>query len=127
MRTPILIYDGDCRFCIEQAARLARLVRGRVALESFRDPGVLSKYPALTRPECEAAIHLVESGGRVSRGAEAIARTLALRPLLAPVALLYRVSILRAIADWGYALVARNRFRLRGRACADASCHKHTR
>jgi len=127
MPSPVLIYDGDCHFCVEQAARLERLVRGRVALESFRDPGVLSKYPALTRPECEAAIHLVETGGRVSRGAEAIARTLALRPALAPAALLYRVPVLRPLADWAYALVARNRFRLRGRACAGESCHKHTR
>ncbi|MFN0152510.1 MAG: thiol-disulfide oxidoreductase DCC family protein [bacterium] len=127
MPKPVVIYDGDCRFCVEQAARLERLVQGRVTLESFRDPGVLSKYETLTRPECEAAIHLVEPGGRVSRGAEAVARTLALRAVLAPVAILYRVPMLRALADWGYALVARNRFRLRGRVCTDESCHKHTR
>jgi predicted DCC family thiol-disulfide oxidoreductase YuxK len=69
----------------------------------------------------------MEPGGRVSRGAEAIARTLALRPLLAPVAALYRIPFVRALAERAYRLVARNRFRLRGRACPEGACEIHTR
>lgn len=141
----MLLYDGACRFCIAQAERLARWVHGRVRLESFREPGVLSRYPGITRAECEAAIHLVEPDGRVSRGAEAIARTLMLRPALAPLGVLYRMPFLRGLFDWGYGFVARNRFRLRGRVssgvgdavdvrapqsheqCPDAACHVHTK
>lgn len=140
----VLLYDGACPFCIGQAERLERWVHGRVRLESFREPGVLSRYPAITLAQCEDAIHLIERDGRVSRGAEAIARTLMLRPALAPLGFFYRVPVLRGVLDWGYALVARNRFRLRGRSavaatagaatgagaaveCSDAACRAHTK
>ena len=131
----VLIYDGACRFCIAQAQRLSRWVRGRVRLESFRDAGVIGRYPGLTLAACEEAIHLVELGGRVSRGAEAISRTLRLRPLFAPIGLLYAIPPLRVLLDWGYGVVARNRFRLRGRArgngadasCEDGACKTHAR
>src|SRR5579883_2280596 len=35
---PVLLYDGDCRFCAEQAERLRRWAGGGVELESFRPP-----------------------------------------------------------------------------------------
>jgi predicted DCC family thiol-disulfide oxidoreductase YuxK len=122
----VLIYDGQCRFCIAQAERLARWARGRVRLESFRDEDVLLRFPALTRAQCEKAIQLVEPDGRVSSGAAAVARTLRMRPLLASLGHLYEVPLLRSAFDWGYALVARNRFRIGGAACDDA-CDAHRR
>lgn len=121
----MLVYDGRCRFCIREAARLARWTGGRVRLESFRDPAVLARHPGLSAAECETAIHLVESGGRVSRGAAAVARALALRPVLAPVARLYDVPGIGRALEALYALVARNRFRLGGEACADDACRLH--
>src|SRR5688500_18459675 len=45
---PVLVYDGRCRFCTREAARLARWAGGRVRLASFREPGVLARYPGLT-------------------------------------------------------------------------------
>ncbi len=111
--------------CAREAARIRRWVHGRVQLESFRDPGVLARHPGLRPEACEAAIHLVEPDGRITRGAEAIARTLRLRPLLAPLAWLYELPGLRRVLDAGYRLVARNRFRLGGEACADDACRPH--
>jgi predicted DCC family thiol-disulfide oxidoreductase YuxK len=122
---PILLYDGRCRICVREAGRLSRWVGGRVRLESFRDPEVLARHPDLTPEACEAAIHLVEPGGRVSRGAEAVARALGLRPLLRPLAWLYRLPGLRQLMDVGYRTVARNRFRLGGETCADDACRLH--
>jgi lipase maturation factor 1 len=122
---PVLVYDGRCRFCVREASRIARWVGDRVQLESFRDPGVLARHPGLTAEDCEAAIHLVEPGGRITRGAEAIARTLRLRPLLAPLGWLYALPGLRRFLDAGYGALARNRFRLGGEACADDACRPH--
>ncbi len=123
--TPVLIYDGRCRFCVAQAQRLQRWTRDRVRLESFRDPGVLARYPGLTLEQCEQAVQLVEPDGCISSGAEAIARTLRLNPSLVPLFWIYRVPGLRQIADRLYAFVARNRFRLRGTACPDDACRLH--
>jgi hypothetical protein len=64
----VLIYDGECRFCIGQAATLARLLRP-CALESFREPGVLERYPGITEEACGQAVQLVlKSEGRVLNG-----------------------------------------------------------
>jgi len=122
---PVLVYDGHCRFCVAQARRLERWAGGRVRIESFRDPGVLAKYPALAEERCEEALQLVLPDGRVASGAEAVSRTLRLSPLLAPAGWLYEIPPLRRALDAGYALVARNRFRLQGEVCEDAECRLH--
>jgi len=100
---------------------------GRVRLESFRDPGVIARHPGLTAEACEQALQLVGSDGRIWSGAAAIARALRLRPALAPLGWLYAVPGVRQLLDAGYALVARNRFRLPGEACADDACRLHRR
>jgi predicted DCC family thiol-disulfide oxidoreductase YuxK len=123
---PVLVYDGRCRFCVREAGRLARWTGDRVRLASFRDPAVLARYPALSPAACEEAVHLVEPDGRVSRGAEAIARALALRPGLGPLTRLYAVPGVARSVEALYALVARNRFRLGGEQCADDACRLHS-
>lgn len=125
MAAPVLVYDGACRFCVEQAQRLSRLAGERVRLESFRDPGVLERYPQLRRDACERAVQLIEPDGRVRGGAEAVVHALALRAGLTPLRWLYHVPVMRSVFDLGYRLVARNRFRLRGEVCADDACRLH--
>jgi len=122
---PVLVYDGRCRICVREAARLARWTGDRVRLASFRDPAVLARHPGLSPAACEEAIHLVDRDGRVSRGAQAIARALALRPGLAPLTRLYDVPGVARALEALYALVARNRFRLGGEQCADDACRVH--
>jgi len=122
---PVLIYDGDCQFCIHQASRLERWVNGAVRMQSFRDPGVLERYRGLRREQCEQALQLVETNGRIHSGAEAIATAFRLRPVLAPVGWVYYLPGIRQIADWGYRLVARNRFSLAGDVCTDDACRPH--
>lgn len=123
--TPVLIYDGRCRFCVDQATRLQRWVHGRVRLESFRDPGVIERYAGLTEAQCDQALQLVEPGGRIWSGGAAVARTLRLSPLLAPLGWLYFVPGLRHVGDWVYGRIARNRFRLRGEVCTGDACRIH--
>jgi predicted DCC family thiol-disulfide oxidoreductase YuxK len=122
---PVLLYDGHCRFCIAQGERLQRWTGGRIQLVSFREPGVLARYPALTAAACEQAMQLVLPDGRIAAGAEAAARALALRRPLAPLAALYFVPGVRQLADAAYRVVARNRFRLGGKVCTEQTCGLH--
>lgn len=122
---PVLIYDGRCRFCVREAGRLARWVHGRIQLESFRDPGVIERYPGLTLAACTQALQLVEPDGRIRSGAEAVAGTLRLNPRTAPLAWIYYVPLLRSAFDLGYRIVARNRFRLHGEVCDNDTCGVH--
>src|SRR5262245_40032379 len=92
---PVLIYDGRCGFCVSQKARMERWLQGRARFESFRDPGVIERHPGLTLAMCEEAMQLVEPGGRIRSGAEAVFHALRLRPLTAPIGWLYGVPGLR--------------------------------
>jgi len=122
---PVLIYDGCCAFCVREANRLRRWVNDRIRLESFRDPGVIERHPGLAVEQCEQALQLVGLDGHIASGAAAVARTLRLNPLLAPLSWIYDVPGLRRLFDAGYRMVARNRFRIGGEVCRDGTCRIH--
>ena len=120
--TPTLLYDGTCRFCTAQAKRLHRFGRGRVNVESAYAEGVRERFPMVPQEGVMGEIKLVEADGRVLGGAAAIARTLEHGGgPLGLLARLYRVWPVRPLADAGYRVIARNRYRFAGR-CDDGSC-----
>ena len=116
--------------CVSQTARLARLSRGRITTVSFREPGVLGRFPGVTAEACEREMKLVDRDGRVFGGAAAVAKALAVsHPVIGSPALLYFLPGIRSLADRVYAWVARNRFRISRRTapCADGACGLHDR
>jgi predicted DCC family thiol-disulfide oxidoreductase YuxK len=116
---PTLLYDGTCRFCTAQAERLRRLGRGHVQVESAYAPGVRERFPMVPQEGVMGEIKLVEADGRVLGGAAAIARTLQLGGgALGLLAGLYRFWPVRPLADAGYRVIARNRYRIKSR-CDD--------
>jgi predicted DCC family thiol-disulfide oxidoreductase YuxK len=124
MTLPTLLYDGTCPFCTAQAERLRRFGRGRVRIESAYAPGVRERFPMVPQEGVMGEIKLVEADGRVLGGAAAIARTLEHGGgALGLLARLYHVWPIRAVADAGYRVIARNRARLAGR-CDDGSCER---
>jgi predicted DCC family thiol-disulfide oxidoreductase YuxK len=122
---PTILYDGHCSFCVAQMRRLARwLPRGRYVAESFQDAGVLDRFPGVTHEMAMQEMKLIDARGRVLGGAEAAVRAVALRPL-GRLALVYYVPFLRQLIDRVYAAIARNRYRIAGRACDDGACALH--
>lgn len=124
----ILLYDGHCRLCVGGARRLQALARrGAVELCDFQQPGVLAAFPTLTHDECMRAMVMVTPGGTVLSGAQAVAEALATRRVIGALARLYYLPGLRALCDAAYAWIARNRYRLFGRAtaCHDDACALH--
>ena len=119
---PTLLFDGTCRFCTAQAKRLQRMGRGRVDVISAYAPGVRAQFPMVPQEGVMGEIKLVDANGHVLGGAAAIARTLEHGGgALGALARLYRVWPVRPIADAGYRLIARNRYRLAGK-CDDGTC-----
>jgi predicted DCC family thiol-disulfide oxidoreductase YuxK len=109
---PVLLYDGECRFCRWSARVVARIDRsGRLALLPFQDdeaPPLLAPVPVEERL---SSWHLVERDGRVlsrAGAAGAVAGRLLGRWATRPAATL----------DGLYTLVARHRGRL-GRIVPD--------
>lgn len=120
--TPTLLFDGTCGFCTAQAERLRRMSRGRVEVISAYAPGVCERFPMVPQEGVMGEIKLVDADGRLLGGAAAIARTLEHGGgPLGLLARLYRVWPVRPIADAGYRVIARNRYRIAGK-CDDGSC-----
>jgi len=112
MPLPLLVFDGDCSVCRKQVENLRNVVGARMSAESFRQVDFFIRFPEFQREECERAIQLKMPNGRRFEGAEAVARTMALRWPLYPLMLLYYVPGLRWIWDGFYKWIARHRFTL---------------
>jgi predicted DCC family thiol-disulfide oxidoreductase YuxK len=104
---PLLIYDRDCEFCRHWIVRWRRLTRDRVACAPYQD--VADRFPEIPRQRFQEAVHLIDADGRWSRGAEAVFRSLALAGQGSWLWTYRHVPGMRALSEWGYRLVARNR------------------
>ena len=120
--TPTVFYDGTCRFCIAQAARLRRLTRDRVAFESAYADGVRARFPQLPQEGMLGEMKFVDTDGRLFGGAAAIARAFVVSGgVLGLGARLYVLPPVRWAADAAYRLAAARRLRLK-QACVDDTC-----
>lgn len=72
---PVLVFDGDCGFCRLWIGRWKRATGDRV--EYVPSEKAAARFPQLSTDDLAEAVHLVEPDGRISRGAEAVFRSLA--------------------------------------------------
>lgn len=103
-----MIFDGDCNFCRRWIARWQQTTGDRVDYLPFQDSRVAERFPELPRADLEQAVHLLEPGGEVTRGAEAVARALAVRTRW-PLRFYRTVPGAAVLAETAYAFVARHR------------------
>lgn len=125
----VVLFDGDCRVCAQGMKQLRLWVKpDDAALLSFRDEGVLGRFPGLKAEACEQAMQLVRRDGQVFAGAEAIVQVLR-HHAVGALAKAYYAPGLRQLADAVYRYIAKRRFRIAGRTgeCKDGSCQVHVR
>lgn len=75
---PWLIYDGECAFCAYWVDYWQSLTGERVRYAPYQD--VAEDHPSLTRADFARAVRFVDAEGRISAGAEASLRALAMAP-----------------------------------------------
>jgi predicted DCC family thiol-disulfide oxidoreductase YuxK len=125
----IALYDGSCRFCTQQAKRLARFAGdAKVETRSFQDDGVLAAFPGVPYEACMKRMHVVAPDGRVYAGMESVVRVLLTLPVIGLLAYLYYIPGVRQLSELGYRIVARNRYRLAGKTACEpgGTCHLHS-
>lgn len=109
-RRPLLIYDETCPLCQNWVARCRRMTGDSVSYVAAQK--MLNECP-VPRGDLAQAVHLVEPGGRVAKGAEAIVRLLVLAGRSRLPLWLYRnVPGFSRVMEFIYRLVARHRHRL---------------
>lgn len=117
----LVLYDGECRFCVRAVERLRALDwLGRLAYASARDAEVLARHTRVDPGKALERLHLVTPDGRVREGFFAFRWLAGRLPALWPVWPLLWLPGIPAVGQRIYDLVARNRFGL-GR-CPEAGC-----
>ena len=105
---PLLIFDGACTFCRSWVARWQHATGDRVDYAPSQE--VAEQFPEIPRARFNEAVVLIEPDGRVSHGAEAVLRALAVAPGRTwPLALYLHTPGFAPLADLLYRTVAHNR------------------
>ncbi len=105
---PLLVWDGDCRFCGRWVRRLKKRTPEYLDTAPYQE--VMTRFPEVGESAFAEAVHLIEPDGRVFRGAAAVFRVL---KDVRGWSLLWRCyrrwGFFRALSEAVYRWVARNR------------------
>jgi predicted DCC family thiol-disulfide oxidoreductase YuxK len=117
-----VLYDGQCRFCRNQAAWLRRFdLCGDLRFMSLHDDSARNEFPELSREQLLEQMYVVDTSGRARGGAEAVRYLSRRLPLLWPLAVPLHVPGSLCLWSGLYGFVARHRYRLAGR-CDEGTC-----
>lgn len=108
----VVIFDGGCGMCQRWVARLRRWDReGVLAFVPYQDPSVPQRFPWIPGPALAESVQVVAPDGSTWEGAGAAERLARLLPGGRPLALLFRLPLVRRMADAVYRRVAARRHR----------------
>ena len=110
---PVVVYDGGCGFCQKGIKRIQARDRGDIFEYCPRqDPTLEQRFPAITEGDFNTGMRLIEPGGRIHVGADAVYAIARRLPYWRWLAWLYRVPGIHAALRLAYRWVAANRYRL---------------
>jgi predicted DCC family thiol-disulfide oxidoreductase YuxK len=120
---PVVIYDGECPFCIRQIERFKSLdPNNQFDYVPRQQPGVEDRFPILAHSDFDTGMRYIDINGKVEVGADAVYQIARRLPLFRPVAWIYRLPVCKQIVRLVYAWVAANRKRL-GQTCENGACN----
>jgi len=107
---PLLVFDGECNFCIWWVRRWQQTTGDRVDYLPAQDQRIAAEFPEIPRQQFDIAVQLIETDGSVYSGAEAVFRTLAHHPDHQwPLRSYEKSKPLANFTEWAYRLVSENR------------------
>ena len=111
----MVVFDGECALCRRWIQRLEAWDRdGTLDTVPYQDPSVSGRFPWIPPEAFRESVQVVAPDGRTWSGAGAAERLANLLPGGAPLAWIFRLPLVRSIADRVYAEVARRRARSGG-------------
>ena len=115
-----VVYDGACRVCIRIAKVLGNWDRDHLLdIVPQQAPGVMARFPWIPSSAFAEALQLIRFDGATWSGAAAIEKLLEVLPKGRLVSWLFKIPLVRVLAEKFYRWFARNRHRLGcGEHCA---------
>ena len=105
---PLLIYDGDCGFCVYWARYWQKLTGDRVDYRPYQQ--VAARYPEISEAEFQRAVQYIAPDGRRASAAEASFLTLSHAPGKGFWLALYKhLPGFAPVSEWAYAFTAAHR------------------
>ena len=105
---PLLIYDGDCGFCVYWARYWQKLTGDRVDYRPYQQ--VAARYPEISEAEFQRAVQYIAPDGRRASAAEASFLTLSHAPGKGFWLALYKhLPGFAPVSEWAYAFIAAHR------------------
>ena len=136
--TDVLIYDGNCIFCLGQVKKVHRLDgKNRISFISLHDSFVAKHFPDLSYDQMMDQMYLIPAGNKsehqyseARHGGVAAIRYLTRRlPLLWILTPLLHFPFSLPVWQWGYGIVARHRYKIAGKRGVECdengSCELH--
>jgi predicted DCC family thiol-disulfide oxidoreductase YuxK len=107
---PLVIYDGDCRFCTLWIQRCRQITGAGVDYLPSQEPLIAEQFPEITPEQLASAVQLVEPDGMVYSGAEAVFRMVARKRFFRwPLSLYEQFPLFAAVTEGMYNFVAGHR------------------
>ena len=117
-----IFYDGTCELCRRSRAWLERRdARGAFAFVDSRDAGATARWPGISAEETEGRIVVLAPDGTRQGGYDGVVTLLRAIPRWRVVAPLLGAWGVRLVGRVVYRAVARNRYRIMGRAACEGS------
>jgi predicted DCC family thiol-disulfide oxidoreductase YuxK len=109
-----VIYDGQCKVCTRSVELLRKWDRDHdLELTPSQTPGVREKFPWITARAYVDSIQVVRNqDGKTWQGAAALEKLLNVLPKGRSISWLFRIPLVRPLADRFYGWFARNRYKL---------------
>ena len=105
---PILIYDGNCGFCLYWINIWKNKTKDRVEYAPYQS--VANQFPQISLDQFERSVQLVKPDGEITEGAKAVLQVLAYNPgLVWPLRTYQNFSLIAKVAEATYYFVAKNR------------------
>ncbi len=119
---PVVVYDGECPFCLKHVDRMQRRDSSDVfEYQPRQAAGLEDRFPRLTEGDFNSGMRLIDTDGSISVGADAVYNIARRLDGWKYLAWMYRVPVLNSICRASYAWIARNRYRF-AKKCDDDAC-----
>lgn len=116
----LLLYDGECRLCIFVKTKLEQLRVGQAGTDirflTYQSDEAQIALGRKHRPGCPAVAFLIRPSGEVLQGLDAFLPLVSTLPGGKLLLWWLRFPSAKRLAEWGYRMIARHRYRWFGEA-----------